>query len=266
MPFILPGLFDFTTGVTSAINQQNGRLTNDALRTSNYVDSLNAFNQSLNTNDNLQFRQAFAEGVGNGGSFLDGAQNAAASNNVFAALNGLTAATTATPQLGLQSLLNPAFAQAQGLPSNINALLAGGGFGGQAAAQVAFNQQTLPNLLGQFNPQLNPNLLGQSLQTTRNAGVQNDSLLFLQQMLAQQQAQQAEVQRQLAASQIVAQQAQAQPQQQAAPLPDVFAMTNGRTQVPDSTSTQSTVRPPAAAAINPAVSSAVVGGQQNSRQ
>ena len=133
MPLTLPGLFDFTTGVSSAINQQNNRAIASQNESLSFVNQLNAFNQALNTNDNLEFRQDFAQQP-QGTSILDRFSNIAAqTNNPFTLNQAVTQQQSLAPLLALSAQQNPFFGQQQGLPTT---------------PQGALNQ----GLLG-FNPQ-----------------------------------------------------------------------------------------------------------------
>lgn len=198
MPIVLPGLFDFSTGVSTAINQNTGRLQNEGLATQNYISQLNAFNQALNTNDNLEFRRGFAEQPTNTPVLDRFANFAANTTNPFALNQSLLAGASASPLLGQIGLRNPSFGLQQGLPQGINNLTQQGIFGIQAAQQQNFNS-LLPQLLAQNNPQSNPQQLAQ-LFAQANAGA-NDSQLVQStlQQLQESQRLQAELQRQNAA-------------------------------------------------------------------
>lgn len=164
MAFALPGLFDFSSGVTSAINQNTGRLVNQGMVTSNYLDTLNAFNASMNTNDNLELRQGFAQQPA-GTSILDRFSNVAQqSTNPFAVNQAVTAGSALSPLLGLTALQNPLFAASQRLPSTFGAQVNAGLQGGQAIARQDFNAQ-LPQFLGQNNAAPD---IGQILQMFMN--------------------------------------------------------------------------------------------------
>lgn len=174
MPFVLPGLFDFSTGVSRAIDQNAGRLANEGQVTSNYLNTLNAFNASLNTNDNLELRQGFAAQP-EGTSILDRFSNfAQQSTNPFAANQALTAGAALSPLAALTGLSNPNFAAQQGLPSTFQAGVGQGLFGATALGQQQFNQ-ALPGLVGQQNPGLDPATLAALTVGAAQQGQQNDS-------------------------------------------------------------------------------------------
>lgn len=188
MPFVLPGLFDFTTGVSSAINQNAGRLANEGQVTDNYLATLNAFNASLNTNDNLELRQGFASQPA-GTSILDRFSNfAQQSTNPFAVNQAITAGSALSPLLAQTSLQNPFFGAQQGIPQTAEAQAAQGFLGFNPLFQQNFNAQ-LPQLLAQANPGLNPAALATVTAGTQDLGVQNqqnETILRENQALQQQ--------------------------------------------------------------------------------
>lgn len=173
MPFVLPGLFDFTTGVSTAIDQNAGRLANEGQVTQNYLNTLNAFNASLNTNDNLELRRGFAEQP-SGTSILDRFSNFAAnSTNPFAINQAVTSSAALSPLLSLRALQNPLFGAQQGIPLDSQTQLANGFLGFNPLFQQQFNQQ-LPAFLNQQNPGLNPASLATVEAVTQQQGAAND--------------------------------------------------------------------------------------------
>lgn len=143
MPLTLPGLFDFTTGVSSAINQQNNRAVASGNEALSFVNQLNAFNQALNTNDNLEFRQDFASQP-DGTSILDRFTNIATqTNNPFTLNQAVTQQQSLAPLLALTAAQNPFFAQQQGLPSTAQGALQGSYLGFQPQFQQQRNLDIL---------------------------------------------------------------------------------------------------------------------------
>lgn len=138
MPVILPGLFDFVTGTTSAINQQQGRLQNQNQVTSNFINSLSAFNAAQNTDDNLELRGRFAQSQGP--TVLDRLDDVFSStNNPFVAQQALLASQQAAPLLAQRTLQNPLLAQ--GVPTTAAAQLNAGFLGVNPILQLQANQQ-----------------------------------------------------------------------------------------------------------------------------
>ena len=149
--FALPGLFDFSTGRTSAINQRLLGAQADSAQSNAFIDQLNAFNTGLNTNDNLELRQGFAEQP-QGTSILDRLGAAAANaSSPFAANQAILQQQALAPLLAQSALQNPAFGQAQGLPGTAQGALQQGFLGINPIFQQQFNQQ-LPGLLQTNNP------------------------------------------------------------------------------------------------------------------
>lgn len=192
MPFVLPGLFDFVTGVSSSIEQTNGRLINENQVTNNYLNTLNAFNASLNTNDNLELRQGFAEQPA-GTSILDRFSNfAQQSTNPFAVNQALTAGAALSPLAALTALRNPQFGIQQGLPLDVGNQLAQGLPGFNALFQQQFNQQ-LPQTLALNNPGLNAANLATVQAGAQAVGQDNAALQAANQQVEQMAAQIAEL-------------------------------------------------------------------------
>jgi len=103
---VLPGLFDFVGGVNSAINQRSNRLSNENQVTSNFVNSLNAFNLAQNTDDNLQLRSLFQQSEGP--TVLDRLDDVfSRANNPFVAQQALIASQQAAPLLAQRTQQNP---------------------------------------------------------------------------------------------------------------------------------------------------------------
>ena len=138
MPIILPGIGDFITGTSAAINQQNGRLLNDNQVTTNFINSLNAFNTAQSTDDNLQLRRLFQESqqptvLGR----LDDVF--AQANNPFTAQQALVASQQFAPLLAQRTLQNPFLNQ--GVPTQVPQQIAGGFAGLQPILDLQTNQQ-----------------------------------------------------------------------------------------------------------------------------
>jgi hypothetical protein len=138
MPIILPGIGDFITGTSAAIQQQNGRLLNDNQVTTNFINSLNAFNTAQSTDDNLQLRRLFQESqqptvLGR----LDDAF--AQANNPFTAQQALVASQQFAPLLAQRTLQNPFLNQ--GVPTQVPQQIAGGFAGLQPILDLQTNQQ-----------------------------------------------------------------------------------------------------------------------------
>jgi len=185
--FALPGLFDFTTGRTSAINQRLLGAQADSAQSRSFVDQLNAFNTGLNTNDNLELRQGFAQQP-QGTSILDRFNSiATTSNNPFVASQALLQGQANAPLLFNAGLQNPSFATSQGLPLTAQSGVAQGFGGLDALFTQQFNQQ-LPALLQTNNPGIDANTVmanvsAQLAQTQANT----QQAELLQQLQTQQQ-------------------------------------------------------------------------------
>lgn len=156
--FALPGLFDFTTGRTSAINQRLLGARADSAQSRSFVDQLNAFNTGLNTNDNLEFRRGFAEQP-QGTSILDRFNSVAAtSTNPFVTNQALLQGQANAPLLFNAGLQSPGFGTSQGLPATAQAGVSQGFGGIGAILQQQYNQQ-LPALMQTNNPGVDANTL-----------------------------------------------------------------------------------------------------------
>ena len=142
---VLPGLFDFVTGTNSAIQQNQGRLLNQNQVTSNFVNSLNAFNLAQNTDDNLQLRNLFQQSEGP--TLLDRLDDVFANaNNPFTAQQALIASQQAAPLLAQRTLQNPFLNQ--GITGGLQQQLSQGFFGVNPILQQQANQRTL-DIFGQ---------------------------------------------------------------------------------------------------------------------
>lgn len=177
----LPGLFDFSLGRSSAINQQNALLQNDAQRTSNFIDQLNALNTSLATNDNLEFRRGFAAQP-QGTSILDRFNNFSASTtNPFALQQSVVQGQSLAPLVATAGVQSPAFGVGQGLPGTFQGALGQGLLGANPFFQQQANNN-ISNLVAQSNPGLETNTLsnlllaafGQNQQNTVDQTVGNE--------------------------------------------------------------------------------------------
>jgi hypothetical protein len=152
---VLPGLFDFSTGRDSAINQLNNTAVADSNRARSFVDILNAFNTGLNTSDNLEFRQGF-QNQPQGTSILDRLDNfAGATSNPFALTQAVAQRAAITPLVSAAAINNPAFGAQQGLATTVNPAINSLGFGINPYLQQQANLQ-IQQALALNNPQLAP--------------------------------------------------------------------------------------------------------------
>lgn len=187
MPLTLPGLFDFSTGRNAAVTLQNNQAITSRNEALSFVEQLNALNTSLNTNDNLQFRNEFAQQDPNA-SILDRFSNiAATTQNPFLLSQAVTQQQALAPLLALNSVQNPFFGQQQGLPTTPQGALNQGLLGFNPIFQQQQNALALQTL-AQNNPQLNAAQFG-------DQAAQTNTLALLQQQLADIQKQNADLQR-----------------------------------------------------------------------
>lgn len=184
----LPGLFDFTTGVNSAIAQERARFQNDSLEAASFVDQLNAFNTGLNTNDNLQFRRDFASQP-EGTSILDRFTNISQNtSNPFVLNQAAVQGNALAPLLAQSSLSNPFFAQSQGLPTTAQGALDQGLLGFNPIFQQQFNQQ-IPSVLAQGNPGVDTASLAATLLAANQQNAANNGAVESQEQVRQLQSQ-----------------------------------------------------------------------------
>ena len=196
MPLTLPGLFDFTTGVSSAINQQSLRANAASNEALSFVNQLNAFNTALNTNDNLEFRQDFANQP-QGTSILDRFSNIASqTNNPFNLSQAVTQQQSLAPLLALNAQQNPFFAQQQGIPGTPQGALNAGflGFNPQFQQQANLGiQQALQTNNGTPDVRQFANLAGQ----TQMQAIENQRVAQAQQQLENERRRAQDLQEQL---------------------------------------------------------------------
>lgn len=198
MPFVLPGLFDFSAGVSSSIAQTGARLRNDNQETQNYLATLNAFNASLNTNDNLQFRQGFAN-QDQATPVLERLQNIGTQTaNPFVAGTALTQSAALSPLLGQAALGNPSLALQQSIPQAIDQQITQGILGLQPAVTQQYNNTLLPQILQPNNPGLQAGQLATIQANTQLLGADNQQAQAAQQQITQLQETIAQLNRQLA--------------------------------------------------------------------
>jgi len=182
MPLSLPGLFNFTTGVDSAINQQSLRANAASNEALSFVNQLNAFNTALNTNDNLEFRRDFAQQP-QGTNILDRFTNIASqTNNPFTLNQAVTQQQSLAPLLALNAVQNPFFAQQQGLPNTAQGALNQGFLGFNPIFQQQSNQQ-IQDLLAFSNQAPSAPALGAAYQQAQLQALQNQGNLENQQAL-----------------------------------------------------------------------------------
>ena len=182
MPLSLPGLFNIPVGVDSAIAQRNNRAVASGNEALSFIQQLNAFNTSLNTNDNLQFRQDFAQQP-QGTSILDRFTNIASNtSNPFNLNQAVTQQQSLAPLLALGAVQNPLFATQQGLPNTTQGALGRGLLGFQPIVDQQFNQQ-LQQLLAFSNQAPTASTLGETFQQAQLQQLQNQAEVVNQQAL-----------------------------------------------------------------------------------
>lgn len=185
MALSLPGLFDFTAGRASATTQRNNQAIADGNQAQSFVQQLNALNTSLNTNDNLQFRNAFAQ-QDPGTSILDRFNNiASTTNNPFLLNQAVTQQQSLAPLLALSGLQSPNFGIQQGLPNTAQGALTQGLLGFQPIFDQARNQNILQTLATN-NPALNAPQFGGQAESTTALGLLSQQLQQAQQQNQQQ--------------------------------------------------------------------------------
>ena len=193
MPISLPGLFNFTTGRTSAIQQRALGAQADSAEANAFVNQLNAFNTGLNTNDNLEFRQDFANQP-QGTNILDRFSNIAQNTtNPFNLTQAIVQQQALAPLLALSGIQNPFFAQQQGLPSTPQGAIDNASFGLRPILQQQQNAN-IQSLLATNNPALNPNTFAQGAEQATSLALQGQAIQAVEQRAAaaEQRAQEAQ--------------------------------------------------------------------------
>jgi len=195
MPLTLPGLFNFPVGVSSAIEQRNNRAITSNNEALSFVNLLNAFNRSLETNDALEFRRDFADTQGT--SILDRFNSIATNtNNPNILSQSVNQQQTLAPLLALSAVQNPLFGQQQGLPTTATGALNQGLLGFQPIFDRQNNAQ-IQQLLNFSNQAPQAGALSAQYQASQLQAIENDRVRLAQEAQLAADKRSADLQKQL---------------------------------------------------------------------